>query len=104
MAFSPIPEGTPQWDVPLNAALVTQDTQLTSTSATVSSLQTQLNSLDSQVAALSAIATGGTTTVSLLPLTRPLLSRARLTMSATVLRTRWRFRLRSTQHSLRVEE
>lgn len=59
MAFSPIPEGTPQWDVPLNAALVTQDTQLTSTSATVSSLQTQLNSLDSQVAALSAIATGG---------------------------------------------
>lgn len=59
MAFTPIPEGTPQWDVPLNAALVTQDTQLTTTSATVASLQTQLNSLQSQVTALSAIATGG---------------------------------------------
>lgn len=59
MAFTPIPEGTPQWDVPLNAALVTQDTQLTNTSATVASLQTQLNSLQSQVTALSAIATGG---------------------------------------------
>lgn len=59
MAFTPIPEGTPQWDVPLNAALVTQDTQLTSTSATVSALQTQISSLQSQVTTLSAIATGG---------------------------------------------
>jgi hypothetical protein len=59
MAFTPIPEGTPQWDVPLNAALVTQDTQLTSTTTTVASLQTQLNSLQNQVNALSTLATGG---------------------------------------------
>lgn len=59
MAFTPIPAGTPQWDVPLNAAISTQDTQLTSTSATVTSLQTQLTALQSQVTALSAIATGG---------------------------------------------
>lgn len=59
MAFTPIPAGTPQWDVPLNAAISTQDTQLTSTSATVATLQTQLTALQSQVTALSAIATGG---------------------------------------------
>ncbi len=59
MAFTPIPAGTPQWDVPLNAAISTQDTQLTSTTATVSTLQTQLTALQSQVTALSAIATGG---------------------------------------------
>lgn len=59
MAFTPIPAGTPQWDVPLNAAISTQDAQLTSTSTTVASLQTQLTSLQNQVTALSAIATGG---------------------------------------------
>ncbi len=59
MAFTPIPAGTPQWDVPLNAAISTQDAQLTSTSTTVASLQTQLNSLQNQVTALTAIATGG---------------------------------------------
>jgi len=59
MSFTPIPEGTPQWDVPLNAALVTQDTQLTSTTTTVASLQTQLNSLQNQVTALSTITVGG---------------------------------------------
>ncbi len=59
MAFTPIPEGTPQWDVPLNAALVTQDTQLSTTTTTVASLQTQLNALQNQVTALSTIATGG---------------------------------------------
>ena len=59
MAFTPIPAGTPQWDVPLNAAISTQDAQLTSTSTTVASLQTQLTSLQNQVTALTAIATGG---------------------------------------------
>ncbi|WPH58317.1 hypothetical protein SEA_ALONE_13 [Streptomyces phage Alone3] len=59
MAFNPIPAGTPQWDVPLNSALVTQDAQLSSTSATVTALQTQINSLQNQVTALTAIATGG---------------------------------------------
>lgn len=59
MAFTPIPAGTPQWDVPLNAAISTQDAQLTSTSTTVTSLQTQLNALQNQVTALTAIATGG---------------------------------------------
>jgi hypothetical protein len=59
MAFTPIPEGTPQWDVPLNAALVNQDTQITSTSSSLSTLQTQLTALQSQVTALSTITTGG---------------------------------------------
>lgn len=59
MAFTPIPAGTPQWDVPLNAALVTQDTQLSSTSTTVTALQTQITSLQNQLTALTAIATGG---------------------------------------------
>lgn len=59
MVFIPIPAGTPQWDVPLNAAISTQDNQLTSTTSTVMTLQTQLTALQSQVTALSAIATGG---------------------------------------------
>jgi hypothetical protein len=59
MAFTPIPAGTPQWDVPLNAAISTQDAQLSSTSLTVTALQNQINSLQSQVTALSTIATGG---------------------------------------------
>lgn len=59
MAFNPIPAGTPQWDVPLNSALTTQDAQLSSTSLTVTALQNQINSLQNQVTALTAIATGG---------------------------------------------
>ncbi len=59
MAFTPIPAGTPQWDVPLNAAISTQDAQLSSTSLTVTALQNQINSLQNQVNTLSTIATGG---------------------------------------------
>lgn len=60
MTFTPIPPGTPNWDVPLNGALTTQDNSLASTQADVSGLQSSVAALQTSVATLNGIVTGAT--------------------------------------------
>lgn len=45
MTYTPIPAGTPDWDVPVNAAFVDQDTRITDNTANISTQATQIANL-----------------------------------------------------------
>ena len=48
MTYTPIPEGTPDWDVPLNAALTDQDSRITTNAADIDSLTALTETLERQ--------------------------------------------------------
>ena len=45
MTYTPIPAGTPDWDVPVNAAFVDQDTRITDNTANISTHASQISNL-----------------------------------------------------------
>lgn len=52
MTYTPIAQGTANWDVPVNAAFVDQDTRITNNSGSISSLQTSVSTNTSDITAL----------------------------------------------------
>ncbi len=52
MAYTPIPKLTPDWDEPLNAALVDQDARITDNAAGIASLVTSVGNLQIEVDAV----------------------------------------------------
>ena len=63
MAFTPIPEGTLNWDDPLNAALTDQDQRITENAGNISGAVSTANDALNQVAALGGDVTDLTNTV-----------------------------------------
>ncbi len=45
MAYTPIPQGTPDWDVPVNAAFVDQDGRITSNTSNIATASSEIDAL-----------------------------------------------------------
>lgn len=54
MSYTPIPHGTEDWDVPVNAALTSQDSRITGTEAGVSTNTSSINTLNGQMTTANA--------------------------------------------------
>lgn len=52
MSYTPIPAGTPDWDVPVNAAFTDQDGRITSNTASIDTQSTQITNLQTDVGTL----------------------------------------------------
>lgn len=54
MSFTPIPAGTQNWDVPVNAAFTDQDTRITTNGSAITTNTNNISTLQSQVSSLQA--------------------------------------------------
>jgi hypothetical protein len=52
VSYTPIPAGTPDWDVPVNAAFTDQDGRITSNTASIDTQSTQITNLQADVGTL----------------------------------------------------
>lgn len=54
MTYNPIAKGTSDWDVPVNAAFVDQDTRITTNTSNINSAQTAISTHTSQISGLTS--------------------------------------------------